>query len=99
MQACLNENTALDGPALLLQIQTRLPELSPIMRSIGRYCVRMHARLHLMSIDEVSDLCGTVPSSVVRFARLLSSVERGAAWSLTASRAFDGGSRKASLKS
>jgi DNA-binding MurR/RpiR family transcriptional regulator len=70
MQACLNENTALDGPALLLQIQTRLPELSPIMRSIGRYCVRMHTRLHLMSIDEVSDLCGTVPSSVVRFARL-----------------------------
>lgn len=55
---------------MLELIQARLPELSPTMRSIGSYCVRKHARLHTLTNDEVSDTCGTVPSSDVRFARL-----------------------------
>jgi Helix-turn-helix domain, rpiR family len=59
-----------EGRELILQIESRLPQLSPIMRSIGGYCIRTHAWLHETSIDEVADHCGTVPSSVVRFTRL-----------------------------
>jgi Helix-turn-helix domain, rpiR family len=73
MDACPTSPTspaAPGGPDLLRQIEARLPQLSPIMRSIGGYCVRSHAWLHQTSIDEVADRCGTVPSSVVRFARL-----------------------------
>ncbi len=58
------------GRELIEQIQARMPELSPIMQSIGGYCLRTHDRLHEQSIDQVAGHCGTVPSSVVRFTRL-----------------------------
>jgi Helix-turn-helix domain, rpiR family len=66
----LSSMSAPFGHVLLDKIQARLPQLSPLMRSIGAYCLRMHAWLHQMSIEEVAGQCGTVPSSVVRFTRL-----------------------------
>jgi hypothetical protein len=69
MDAGVGVADRVQGGALLGLILGELPQLSPTMRAIGRYCVRVHARLHLMGIDEVASECGTVPSSVVRFAR------------------------------
>jgi Helix-turn-helix domain, rpiR family len=69
MDAGVGVADRVQGGALLGLILGELPQLSPTMRTIGRYCVRVHARLHLMGIDEVASECGTVPSSVVRFAR------------------------------
>ncbi len=70
MDTCTAPTAAPVGQELIGQIQARLPRLSPTMRSIGGYCVRTHAWLHERSIDDVAEHCGTVPSSVVRFARL-----------------------------
>jgi Helix-turn-helix domain, rpiR family len=74
MYAChISRSASADAPMgreLIEQIQARMPELSPIMQSIGGYCLRTHDRLHEQSIDQVAGHCGTVPSSVVRFTRL-----------------------------
>jgi hypothetical protein len=58
------------GRELLERIAHERPRLSPTMQVIGDYCIRAHARLHRVGIEEVAAQCGAAPSSVVRFARL-----------------------------
>ncbi|MDP4301424.1 MurR/RpiR family transcriptional regulator [Leptothrix discophora] len=54
---------------LLLEMQSELPNLSPKLGHVARYCIDHAATLHHHRIQDVARACGTIPASVVRLAQ------------------------------
>ncbi len=60
----------LEGMALLDAIARSQQRMSRTLQHVAAFCLEHHVRIHRCTITEVARACGTVPSTVVRFARL-----------------------------
>ncbi|MEY8690072.1 MAG: MurR/RpiR family transcriptional regulator [Leptothrix sp. (in: b-proteobacteria)] len=61
--------SATPASRLLHEMRSELPNLSPKLGHVARYCIDHAATLHHHRIQDVARACGTIPASVVRLAQ------------------------------